>query len=166
MFFDEIRTLRTINNAPNDFTIKIFLYLAINQPNDGISGYKIEKSQLQFDLKLGKSTFFNSLHWLRENLVVNELKLISESDFMVNPYIVMNNGDRDPELRNGLAALGSMTPKSRKIANANAVNSLNSKINKKKSPRLVVRAFLLFFYQSYFISFPNFSSEPRWLHSR
>lgn len=98
MFFDEIRTLRTINNAPNDFTIKIFLYLAINQPNDGISGYKIEKSQLQFDLKLGKSTFFNSLHWLRENLVVNELKLISESDFMVNPYIVMNNGDRDARI--------------------------------------------------------------------
>ena len=99
MFFDEIRTLRTINNAPNDFTIKIFLYLAINQPNDGISGYKIEKSQLQFDLKLGKSTFFNSLHWLRENLVVNELKLISESDFMVNPYIVMNNGDRDARIK-------------------------------------------------------------------
>ena len=26
MFFDEIRTLRTIDEAPNDFTIKIFLY--------------------------------------------------------------------------------------------------------------------------------------------
>ena len=30
----------------------------------------------------------------KENLVVNELKLVLESDFMVNPYIVMNNCDR------------------------------------------------------------------------
>ena len=98
MIFDEIRTLRTINEAPNDFTIKIFLYLAVNQPQDGIYGYKIDKSQLQSDLKLGKSTFFNALHWLKENLVVNELKLLYESDFMVNPYIVMNNGNRDARI--------------------------------------------------------------------
>jgi len=94
MIFDETRTLEKINEAPNDFTIKIFLYLAMKQPQDGITGYRIEKSQLQYDLKLGKSTFFNSLHWLKENLVVNELKLVLESDFMVNPYIVMNNCDR------------------------------------------------------------------------
>jgi len=99
MTFDDIRTLRTINNAPNDFTIKIFFYLAMKQPQDGICGYKIEKSQLQYDLKLGKSTFFNSLRWLKENLVVNELKLVLESDFMVNPYIVMNNGDRDARIK-------------------------------------------------------------------
>ena len=94
MIFDETRTLEKINEAPNDFNIKIFLYLAMKQPQDGITGYRIEKSQLQYDLKLGKSTFFNSLHWLKENLVVNELKLVLESDFMVNPYIVMNNCDR------------------------------------------------------------------------
>ena len=98
MLFDEIRTLRTIEEAPNDFTIKIFLYLAMKQPIDGIRGYSIDKTQLQFDLKLGKSTFFNALHWLKENLVVNELKLALTSDFMVNPYIVMNNGDRDARI--------------------------------------------------------------------
>ena len=98
MFFDEIRTLRTINEAPNDFTIKIFLYLAMKQPQEGIRGYSINKSQLQLDLKLGRATFFNSLHWLKENLVVHELKLALESDFMVNPYIVMNNGDRDARI--------------------------------------------------------------------
>lgn len=98
MFFDEIRTLRTINEAPNDFTIKIFLYLAMKQPQEGIRGYSINKLQLQFDLKLGRATFFNSLRWLKENLVVNELKLALESDFMVNPYIVMNNGDRDARI--------------------------------------------------------------------
>ena len=98
MIFDDIRSLRTINNAPNPNIIKIFFYLAFHQPQDGIRGYKIEKSQLQYDLKLGKSTFFNSLRWLEENLVVNELKLVLESDFMVNPYIVMNNGDRDARI--------------------------------------------------------------------
>ena len=99
MTFDDIRSLRTINNAPNPNILKIFFYLAFHQPQDGISGYKIDKSQLQFDLKLGKTVFFDSLQWLRENLVVNELKLISESDFMVNPYIVMNNGDRDARIK-------------------------------------------------------------------
>ena len=98
MIFDDIRTLRTINNAPNPNIIKIFFYIAFHQPQDGIRGYKIEKSQLQYDLKLGKSTFFNSLRWLKKNLVVNELKLVLESDFMVNPYIVMNNGDRDARI--------------------------------------------------------------------
>ena len=95
MFFDEIRTLRTVNDAPNEFAIKIFLYLAIKQPNDGIRGYVIDKKQLQFDLKLTRTVFFDSLRWLKENLVINELKLVETSDFMVNPYIVMNNGDRD-----------------------------------------------------------------------
>ena len=98
MFFDEIRTLRTVNDAPNDFAIKIFLYLAIKQPNDGIRGYQIDKKQLQYDLKLTRTVFFNSLRWLKENLVVNELKLVGYSDFMVNPYIVMNNGDKDARI--------------------------------------------------------------------
>lgn len=31
---------------------------------------------------------------MKENTVVNELKLGLESDFMVNPFIVMNNCDR------------------------------------------------------------------------
>ena len=98
MFFDEIRTLRTVNEAPNDFAIKIFLYLAIKQPNDGIRGYQIDKKQLQYDLKLTRTVFFDSLRWLKENLVVNELKMVGYSDFMVNPYIVMNNGDRDARI--------------------------------------------------------------------
>ena len=98
MFFDEIRTLRTVNDAPNDLTIKIFLYLAIKQPNDGIRGYQIDKKQLQYDLKLTRTVFFNSLRWLKENTVVNEVKLVGYSDFMVNPYIVMNNGDKNERI--------------------------------------------------------------------
>jgi len=99
MFFDEIRTLRTINEAPNDFTIKFFLYIAVNQPQDGIKGFRVNKKQLQTDLKLSRTVFFDSLRWLKDNLVVQELKLALESDFMVNPVIVMNNCNPDERIK-------------------------------------------------------------------
>ena len=31
-------------------------------------------------------------------IVIHELKLPDSSDFMANPYIVMNNGDRDARI--------------------------------------------------------------------
>ena len=99
MFFDDERTLRTINNAPNPYIIKIFFYLAFHQPNDGIKGFKIDKQQLQYDLKLGRTVFFDSLRWLKDNICIHELKIGSESDFMVNPYIVMNNSDREDRIK-------------------------------------------------------------------
>ena len=98
MIFDDIRTLRTINDAPEPEILKIFFYLAFHQPQDGIRGYQIDKTQLNYDLKLSRTKFFKALRWLKENLVVNELKLAFDSDFMVNPYIVMNNGDRDARI--------------------------------------------------------------------
>ena len=98
MIFDDRRTLRTINEAPDDHIIKIFFYLAFHQPNDGTRGYVIDKTQLQFDLKLGRTNFLVAMRWLKENTVVNELKLLEASDFMVNPYIVMNNGNRDERI--------------------------------------------------------------------
>ena len=98
MIFDYIRTLRTINDAPDDHIIKIFFYLAFHQPEDGTRGYVIDKTQLQFDLKLGRTNFLVALRWLKENTVVNELKLLEASDFMVNPYIVMNNSNRDERI--------------------------------------------------------------------
>ena len=98
MIFDDIRTLRTINDAPNPEILKMFFYLAFHQPQEGIRGYTIEKPRLAFDLQLSRTKFFNALHWLKENLVVNEIKLVEKSDFMVNPYIVMNNGDRDARI--------------------------------------------------------------------
>ena len=99
MNFDFQRTLRLFNDAPNPHIIKIFFYILIHQPLDGIRGFKINKLQLQFDLKLSRSVFFDSLHWLKDNLFIQELKISEESDFMVNPFIVMNNGDRDERIK-------------------------------------------------------------------
>jgi len=99
MIFDDERSLRTINKAPNTHIIKIFFYLVFHQPQNGITGYQIEKSQLQYDLKLGRTVFFESLHWLKDNIVIHELKLADKSDFMVNPYIVMNNSDSNARIK-------------------------------------------------------------------
>lgn len=98
MIFDERRTLRTINDAPNAHCIKIFFYLAFNQPQDGIHGYRINRKKLQFELKLGRTVFFDAMHWLKDNIIVNELKMADDSDFMVNPYMMMNNGNRDARI--------------------------------------------------------------------
>lgn len=99
MFFDYERTLRLFNNAPNPHIIKIFFYIVIHQPKEGIYGFKINKLQFQFDLKLSRTILFDSLHWLKDNLFINEIKQVEESDFMVNPYIIMNDGDRDERIK-------------------------------------------------------------------
>ena len=99
MFFDYERTMRLFNNAPNSHIIKIFFYIVIHQPKEGICGFKINKLQLQFNLKLSRTVLFDSLHWLKDNLFIQELKISEESDFMVNPYIVMNDGDRNERIK-------------------------------------------------------------------
>ncbi|MBR6888046.1 MAG: hypothetical protein IKN16_06325 [Selenomonadaceae bacterium] len=99
MFFDYERTMRLFNNAPNSHIIKIFFYIVIHQPKDGILGFKIDKKQLQFDLKLSRTILFDSLHWLKHELFIHELKIGEKYDFMVNPYIIMNDGDRDERIK-------------------------------------------------------------------
>ena len=55
MIFDEIRTLRTIQEAPNEFAIKIFLYLA---------------------MKLNRTVFFfDSLRWLNRRVHLEDDKI-------------------------------------------------------------------------------------------
>lgn len=99
MLLDYERSLRLLNNAPNPHIIKTFFYILIHQPQDGIFGFKINKKQLQDDLKISRTIFFNSVHWLKENIFIQELKIGEESDFMVNPYIFMNEGDRDARIK-------------------------------------------------------------------
>ena len=82
-----------LNNAPTALTVKIFFYIALNQPQDGIRGFRTTKIQLSIDLNLKMTTIFKSLHWLEDNLLVQELKLAEDFDFMVNPRFVMNNSD-------------------------------------------------------------------------
>lgn len=84
-----------LGDAPSALTYKIFLYIAINQPTDGIQGFEIDKIQLAVDLNLKMRTIFDSLKWLKDNLLIQELKQVEKCDFMCNPRWVMNNSDFD-----------------------------------------------------------------------
>ena len=98
MIFNENILINKIKSAQNCSEVKIFLYIALNQPNDDIKGFQTTKQQLAFDLNIKIRTVFNSLRWLKDNLLIHELKLAESVDFMVNPYIIMNNGDRDARI--------------------------------------------------------------------
>ena len=98
MLHIENRLWNILNDAPRPSIFKTFLYIALNQPNEGIRGFIIDKIQLAINLNLSQPTLFRDLKWLKDNLLVHELKLIENTDFMVNPYLVMNNADRDARI--------------------------------------------------------------------
>jgi len=98
VIFNEERLINIIKDAPNGSELKIFLYIALNQPSEGIRGFRITKKQLAIDLKLKIRTIFAALRWLEENLLIQEIKQVEDFDFMANPYFVMNNSDRDARI--------------------------------------------------------------------
>lgn len=98
MLFNEDYLVNVVKDAPNGSEMKIFLYIAFNQPKDGIFGYQTTKEQLANDLNLKIRTIYDSLKWLKDNLMIQELKMVDHSDFMCNPYWVMNNGDKQARI--------------------------------------------------------------------
>lgn len=85
--------LKLLNDAPSNSICKIFLFIALNQPDDGIHGFRYTKDDLISDLHSSKTSVFRDLKWLKDNLLIQELKLAEDFDFMVNPRFVMNNSD-------------------------------------------------------------------------
>lgn len=90
----ENRLWNILKDAPIPFIFKTFLYIALNQPDEGIRGFVIDKIQLAGILNLSKPILFRDLKWLKDNLLIHEIKLLESFDFVVNPYFVMSNGDR------------------------------------------------------------------------
>lgn len=82
-----------LSDAPTANIVKIFLFIAINQPDEGIHGFRTTKIQLEIDLNLKQTKIFTSLKWLEDNLLVQELKMAEDFDFMANPVFVMNNSN-------------------------------------------------------------------------
>ena len=85
--------LKLLNDAPNPSVYKIFLFIALNQPDEGIYGFRFTKDDLIAHLNSSKTAIFRDLKWLKDNLLVQELKLAEDFDFMANPRYVMNNSD-------------------------------------------------------------------------
>ena len=84
---------KLLNDAPTASTVKIFFYIALNQPDDGIHGYITTKIQLIVDLHSSQTSIFRDLKWLKSNLLIHELKQVDDFEFMANPRFVMNNCD-------------------------------------------------------------------------
>ena len=85
--------LKLLDDAPNPSVYKIFLFIALNQPDEGIYGFRFTKDDLIAHLNSSKTSIFRDLKWLKDNLLVQELKLAEDFDFMANPRFVMNNSD-------------------------------------------------------------------------
>ena len=82
-----------LGEAPNASTVKVFLFIALNQPEEGVRGLKITKEELGLTLNLNRTYIFRDLKWLKDNLLIQELKFVDDFDFMANPRFVMNNSD-------------------------------------------------------------------------
>ena len=98
MIFDEEMMLRKFKSAPNGSEVKVFLYIALNQPKDGIRGYETTKQQLAIDLNCSLPSIFRSLRWLNKEVLIHELKQVETVEFMVNPLYVMNNCDNQARI--------------------------------------------------------------------
>ena len=90
--------LNLLKDAPRPSIIKIFFFIALNQPEDGVRGFITTKQQLASDLNLKQTVIFTSLRWLESNVLIQELKQVDDVEFMANPYFVMNNCDRQARI--------------------------------------------------------------------
>ncbi len=82
-----------LNDAPTASTVKVFFFIALNQPSEDVHGLKITKEELADTLNLKRSAIFRDLKWLKDNLLIQELKFVDGFDYMANPRFVMNNSD-------------------------------------------------------------------------
>ena len=98
MIFNDEIMIQRLKGTPNGSEVKIFYFIAHNQPQTGIRGYETTKQQLAIDLNLKMTAVFTALRWLKDNIFINELKQVETVDFMVNPYYMMNNSDRDARI--------------------------------------------------------------------
>ena len=75
------------------------------------------------------------IHWLKDNLVIHELKYIDHSNFMVNPYIVMNNSDRNERISECARRLKLEDAKIKKNRELKCRRELKKPISNKKNLR-------------------------------
>ena len=93
MIFNDEKLIQLLKDAPNGYELKIFFFLAANQPKDGIRGFRTTKEFIAGELNIKRTAIFKAIKWLKSEILIQELKMAEDSDFMVNPYFVMNNSD-------------------------------------------------------------------------
>ena len=99
MIFNDEKLISMLKDAPNLPIVKVFYFIAHNQPTEGIFGYRTTKDELANALNLKISTVFAAIKYLKDNLLIQELKMVDHSDFMANPYFVTNNIDNQDRIK-------------------------------------------------------------------
>lgn len=74
-------------------TLKVFMYLAVNQQFEE-RGFVTTKAAVQEKLGITKKTCIEAFNWLKENMVINELRVNGCTEFMVNPRYVTVGRDK------------------------------------------------------------------------
>lgn len=81
--------------------VRIFLYIAHKQQygTNGVYGYRCTRKHLEQALNIDRKSVYSALTKLKENYLVNELKVDGLSEFMVNPNYVTMGRDKQDRMR-------------------------------------------------------------------
>lgn len=91
MYTDNVQELLLKCNSAA--TLKVFMLLAVNQKFDE-RGYITTKQAVQEKLGITKKTCIEAFNWLKENMVINEIRVNGCTEFMVNPRYVTVGRDK------------------------------------------------------------------------
>lgn len=83
-------------------TIRVFLYIAHHQQygNDGTQyGYRCSHKHLRQVLNLDKKTVYSALQYLKNNFLVNEMRIDGQVEFMVHPDYVTIGTDKKKRMK-------------------------------------------------------------------
>lgn len=85
-----------LEKATQGSVVRIFLYIAHHQNYgvDGVFGYRCSHKYLQQVLRLDRKTVYRALDQLKEDFLVNEIRVGGVSEFMVNPNYVTTGSDK------------------------------------------------------------------------
>ena len=81
--------------------VRIFLYIAHKQQYgvNGVYGYRCTRKHFEQALKIDRKSVYSALTSLKNDFLVNELKVDGLSEFMVNPNYVTMGRDKQDRVR-------------------------------------------------------------------
>lgn len=96
MYTDKVQKL--IVDCPSAATLKVFMLLSMGQKFEE-RGVVTTKKAVQEKLGITKPTCLEAFKWLKENFIINEIKVNGCSEFMVNPAYVTIGRDKKKRLK-------------------------------------------------------------------
>lgn len=119
MYTNEVTEL--ITKCPSAATLKVFMLLSLGQQFEE-RGMITTKKAVQEKLGITKPTCLEAFKWLKENFIINEIKINGYSEFMVNPRYVTVGRDKRKRLQEWNRRWAGQTVKT--------ISAPNSKVKK------------------------------------